>query len=438
MYESPSATTWTGGNSLAVSNHDNGYTSTPANDYSYASTFPNPGQSYPVASTHRDYLLSPSPPQHPPKSSGSYASIDSYRSSTRPKSVAGSRTFSDPFSSPPSQTSPFTRTAEIPPEPNYINTPHTPVQYQQLPSTTQHQTGFDTSYPTSFGGAYRPGEAPASTYSELPDASQAHPSHNDRQSYYPTYDDSRGSTTSSISDHHQSYHAAEPQNNDVYGQTIEQNATATSYYSASPTATHTASPRRAPTAQEPTSPRLRGVGSMEAVRRRVGIMLRSQKCQEAGRIERTSIKYPSDGRRDKLSPISDVSEEVSKGQDSLAKYKAGYKRVRLQRNFYEQVASSLVDQVKMLGGDPMQSSKRASEEEELDPKRARILIASLQGEVETLRNTLIQTQKEFHALRQSCDNSSHSLRGGYFLSEEDDKAPLSAAPVTIDSHRRRR
>ncbi|KAH7344635.1 hypothetical protein B0J17DRAFT_636284 [Rhizoctonia solani] len=346
--------------------------STSANDSTCTSTFPSPDQSYQITSTHRDYLQSRSPPQNPPKSSGSYASIGSHRSSPRPTSVAGSRAFSDPFSSSSSQTSPFTRTAEISSEPNYTSTPLTPAQYHQFSSTTQHQTGFDTSYSTSFGGTYRTTEGPASTQSELTDTSRVQPSYNDQWSYYPAYDDSRGSISNSISNYHRIYHTAEPQDNDVYGQTIEQTATATSHYSASPTATHTPSPRRAPTAQEPTSPRLRGVGSTEAVHRRVGILLRSQKRQQTEQIERTSIKYPSDGRRGKLSPTSDVNEEAGKWKDPLAKYKAAYERVRLQRNFYEQVASSLVRQVEMLGGDPMQSSERASKGEDVDPKRARV------------------------------------------------------------------
>ncbi|CAE6375441.1 unnamed protein product [Rhizoctonia solani] len=131
---------------------------------------------------------------------------------------------------------------------------------------------------------------------------------------------------------------------------------------------------------------------------------------------------------------SDGSRE---GQDASAKYKAAYERIRLQRDFYERAASSLVHQVDILGGDPMQASRQASKEGELDSKAARILISSLQRELENLRAKLIETQKEIYSLRQSCDDSSRSVSSGYFIEEGDDNSPLSAAPVTVCTHRRK-
>ncbi|KDN43476.1 hypothetical protein RSAG8_06065, partial [Rhizoctonia solani AG-8 WAC10335] len=400
VYESSLDDSWTGDGSVTTSNCNNSFMSTPAPygstpasatatiDHSY-------GVAFASSSTPRDYLPSRSPLQNPPNSSGSYTSAGSYRSSPYSTSVADITTFSDSFSGPLSRPSPFTHGDETPSAvPNYASAPLAPTHDQQFSPTTPHQLDFDTSYPTSFGGAYRPGEGPASTYSAPAEASQVQSSYNNQPSYYPTCDDRRGSITSSLSDYHQGYRTNEPQNNSVYGQPIEQNTTTTSsHHSASPATVHTPSPRQVPS-QEPTSPGVRGVGSTESVSRRVGIMLRTQKCQQAEQTERTSIKYPSShGRRDKLSPTSDVA-ETDEGMDSLAKYKAAYERVRLQRNFYERATSSLVHQVNVLGGDPMQASRRASKGEDLDPKRARILVASLQHELETLRNKLIQTQKE--------------------------------------------
>jgi hypothetical protein len=66
---------------------------------------------------------------------------------------------------------------------------------------------------------------------------------------------------------------------------------------------------------------------------------------------------------------SDGSEE---SEDLLTKYKVAYERTRLQRDFYERAASSLVYQVDVLGGDPMQASRQASKGEDLDPKNARV------------------------------------------------------------------
>lgn len=63
---------------------------------------------------------------------------------------------------------------------------------------------------------------------------------------------------------------------------------------------------------------------------------------------------------------------MSKHKDAATRYKAAYERVRLQRDFYEGATSSLLHQVRMLGGDPMQASKRASKGENLDPKKARV------------------------------------------------------------------
>ncbi|CAE6434102.1 unnamed protein product [Rhizoctonia solani] len=448
MYESPLDDNWTGNGSFAVSDYNDNFTSslasydptsTPASailDQSYRASFA-------PSSIPRDHPPARSPLQNLAKSSSCYTNTGSYHSSSYPAPVADSTTFTSSLSVPHSQASPFTYGAETPSaEPSYASNPSVPTQYEQFSSATQHQVSFDTSNPTSFGGSYRPAEGPASTSSAPAETSQVHYSYDDQHSYYPTYNDRRGSIASSLSDYHRSYHTNESQNNSVYGHPIEQNTTAVSpHNSASPATVHTPSPGQAPS-QEPPVTEVHGVGSTESVSRRVGLMLRTQKCQQAEQTERTPIEHPSSrGRRDKRSPTSDVT-ETEEGMNSLTKYKAAYERVRLQRNFYERATSSLVHQVNVLGGDPMQASRRASKGEDLDPKRARILVASLQHELETLRNKLIQTQKELHSIRQSCDDSSHSLRrrvnSGNFPREEGDKAPLSAAPVTVYTRSRKR
>ncbi|CUA73898.1 hypothetical protein RSOLAG22IIIB_01419 [Rhizoctonia solani] len=448
-YGSPLDNSWNGDGSLAVPNYDDNITSTyapydptPATtttttglDQSYGATFAS-------SLTPRDYPSPRSPLENLSKSSGSYTSAEGYHSPSYSTSVADNTTLLNPFSSLPSQVSPFTHGAEIPSiEPNYVSNPSTPAQYQQFSSTTQHQSGFDTSYPTSFGGAYRPIEGAASTDSTPVETFQAPPMYDDQHSYYSTYDERRGSITSSLPEYRRNYHTNNSQNNSPYAQPIEQNsAGASPHYNASPAAMHTPSPRQVPS-QGPIGSDVHGVGSTESVSRRLGLMLRNQKYQQDEQTERAPIKHPSSrGRRDKRSPTSDIIDD--EGMNSLAKYKAAYERVRLQRNFYERATSSLVHQVNMLGGDPMQASKRASKGEDLDPKGARILVASLQHELEILRNKLIQTQKELHSIRQSCDDSSRSLRrrvnSGNFSRDEDDKAPLSAAPVTVYTHSRRR
>lgn len=109
----------------------------------------------------------------------------------------------------------------------------------------------------------------------------------------------------------------------------------------------------------------------------------------------------------------DDANPASKHKDAAARYKSAYERVRLQRDFYEGATSSLLHQVRMLGGDPMQASKRASKGENLDPKKARVsdppqlhasaklisiivqlVIASLQQALENSREKLIETQTE--------------------------------------------
>ncbi|KAG8715486.1 hypothetical protein FRC11_003792 [Ceratobasidium sp. 423] len=444
-YETSLNDDWTRNGTLAVSSYNNGFVSTPAPKISM-SVPTGLDQAYQAdlapQSTHRGHLPSRSPPQNPPKSSGSYAGASDYRASPYPTPVP-STTFSNAFSSPSSQTSPFTRAAEMPSsEPDHAGASLTSLLHRQPPAT-QYQTGFDSSYPTSFGGAYHASTGPESTYSELSEPPQVQPSYSDQHSYYPAYDDRRGSIASSLSGYPQSCRTGEPQNNSVYDQPAEQNPTTTSPpNSTSPPMAHTPSPHQASSVPEPTSPRPHGVGSTEAVRRRVGIMLHSQKCQQTEQTKRTSIKRSSDGRRGKRSPTRNDS-EAEEGMDPLVKYKTAYERVRLQRDFFERAASSLVHQVNMLGGDPMQSSRRAAKGEDLDPKGARILVASLQHELETLREKLIKTQKDVCALFSSpiTDDSSRALRrsvsGGYFLDKEDDNVPLSAAPVTIYSHSRR-
>lgn len=68
----------------------------------------------------------------------------------------------------------------------------------------------------------------------------------------------------------------------------------------------------------------------------------------------------------------DGANSASKHKDAAARYKSAYERVKLQRDFYEGATTSLLHQVRMLGGDPMQASKRASKGENLDPKKARV------------------------------------------------------------------
>ncbi|KEP53669.1 hypothetical protein V565_027640 [Rhizoctonia solani 123E] len=447
MYGPPLDDNWTGDGSLAVYDHNNSFTSLAPCDSTSTPASATLDRTYGVAfaqsSIPRDYLPARTPLQNPAKSSSSYTNAGSYRFSPYSTSAAECTTFSSSLSDLPSQAPPFTCGAETSSaQPSYTNNASVPTQYQQLSSTTQPQPRFDTSYPTSFGGPYLPAEDPASTYSAPVETPEVHYSYDDQHSYYPPDNDRRGSIASSLSDYHRSYYTNESQTNSVYGHPTEQNTIAVSpHNSASPATVHTPSPRQAPS-QELTMPGVHGVGSTESVSRRVGLMLHTQKCQQAEQTERTPIDHPSSrGRRDKRSPTSDVT-ETDEGTNSLTKYKAAYERVRLQRNFYERATSSLVHQVNMLGGDPMQASRWASKGEDLDPKQARILVASLQHELETLRNKLIQTQKELHSIRQSCDDSSRSLRrrvnSGNFLREEDDKAPLSAAPVTVYTQSRKR
>ncbi|KAJ1311085.1 hypothetical protein OPQ81_009588 [Rhizoctonia solani] len=394
-YESPSNDNWTEDGSLVVSGYNNSFMSTTAPSISTPASTGAGLDSYNAAFTPRsmprDYIASPSPPQNYPKSSDSYADTGDCGFSPYPTSVASNISLSNPLSSPPSQTSPFTHAAEMPSsEPNYTNTPSAPVQHQYFCPETKHQTGFDIDYPTSFGGAYRPCEEINNLITLATTTSEE--------------DDQTHSQATKQNEQHQN----------------EQHTTGVSpQYSASPAVAHTPIPQQTQSVQGSTSPRMAGVGPTEAVRRRVGIMLRTQKRQQVKQVGRSSIKPPpSDGRRGKRTPTSDDS-EAEQGKDALTKYKAAYERVE------------------MLGGDPMQ----VSEGEDLDPKRARILVTSLQHELETLREKLIQTQKELHSLRQSCDDSSRSLRSsvssGYFPMEEDDKAPLSAAPVTVYNHHRR-
>ncbi|KAF8741914.1 hypothetical protein RHS02_03704, partial [Rhizoctonia solani] len=381
------------------------------------------------SSTSQDHLPPRPPSRNSPTNVTPYASTGNYRPSSFTDSIA----FSNSLSSPYPQTSSHDHAAKIFSESNHPSASLISTQYH-YPPATQDQTGFDDSYSAAFDGVYHSSGGLESTRSEYSNTPQVQSLCDSQPSSYHTYDDRRGSVASS--EHSYSYSAHEPQDN-AYSQGAEQSAgpfTTSPPYSASATV-HTTNSSQAPPIQEPTSPQRHGIGSTNAVRRRVGIMLHAQQCQQVEQTERSRAQIGSSkGRRDRLAPTSDGSGE---GQDPSAKYKAAYERIRLQRDFYERAASSLVHQVEILGGDPMQASRQASKEGELDSKAARILISSLQRELENLRAKLIETQKEIYSLRRSCDDSSRSVSSGYFIEEGDDNSPLSAAPVTVCTHRRK-
>ncbi|KAF8609450.1 hypothetical protein BDV93DRAFT_518267 [Ceratobasidium sp. AG-I] len=223
----------------------------------------------------------------------------------------------------------------------------------------------------------------------------------------------------------------------------------------SPQAPHTPTPYRRPSLTEgyevsqaktstTVSPSLPGVGSAESVRRRLNIMYDTQRqhSEQSHRNHtlRKELAKKSASRRRK-SNQSDESElddtnPSSKHKDAAARYKSAYERVRLQRDFYEGATSSLLHQVRMMGGDPMQASKRASKGENLDTKKARLLIASLQQALENSREKLIDTQTQLHSLRQTYDDASrrHSVAISDDFKDDDNDAPLSAAPFTIYNH----
>ncbi|KAG8699440.1 hypothetical protein FRC09_006626 [Ceratobasidium sp. 395] len=157
------------------------------------------------------------------------------------------------------------------------------------------------------------------------------------------------------------------------------------------------------------SPMAPEIGPPKSVQRRLGIMMNAQR-KHAEQVEginqlpkRASKKLATvDNRRDKRSQSIDVSDCDSKSttaskpksRDSASRYKVAYERVRLQRNFFEGATASLLHQVRMLGGDPMQASDRASKGEDLDPKKARLLVASLQQDLEASREKVIEIQTE--------------------------------------------
>ncbi|KAF8680156.1 hypothetical protein RHS04_04189 [Rhizoctonia solani] len=379
--------------------------------------------------TSQEHLPSRSPSRSSPTNVSPYANTGNYCPSSYTDSIA----LPNSFSSPHPQTSSYGHAVKIPSESNYPSASFISTQYHHPPAR-QDQTGLDNSYSTAFDGGYHSSGGPEPTHSEHSNTPQAQSLYNSQPSSYATYDNGRGSVVGS--EHPYSYSVHETHDN-IYNQGAEQSASSFAIsppYSASPTA-HTPNSSQAPPIQEPASPQRHGIGSTNAVRRRVGIMLHAQQCQQVEQTERSRARMGSSkGCRDKLTPTSDGSRE---GQDASAKYKAAYERIRLQRDFYERAASSLVHQVDILGGDPMQASRQASKEGELDSKAARILISSLQRELENLRAKLIETQKEIYSLRQSCDDSSRSVSSGYFIEEGDDNSPLSAAPVTVCTHRRK-
>ncbi|QRV91133.1 hypothetical protein RhiJN_19151 [Ceratobasidium sp. AG-Ba] len=96
--------------------------------------------------------------------------------------------------------------------------------------------------------------------------------------------------------------------------------------------------------------------------------------------------------------------------------------------------ASLLHQVRMLGGDPMQAWDSASEGEDLDLKTARLLIASLQRDLRESREKVIEVQADLHRLRQTVENTSRSQ---HLITNTSGRAPLSAAPKIIYMRRRK-
>ncbi|KAG8748537.1 hypothetical protein FRC10_003671 [Ceratobasidium sp. 414] len=187
------------------------------------------------------------------------------------------------------------------------------------------------------------------------------------------------------------------------------------------------------------------IGPPNAVQRRLGILMDAQRqhSEQDDRdnqpLKQTPRKSASSRRRKPNQ--SDESECESKPtsaskpkhKESVSRYKAAYERVRLQRNFFEGATASLLHQVRMLGGDPMQASDRASKGEGLDPQKARLLIASQQQDLETSRDKVIELQTELHRLRKIVEDNPRA----YNPAEDKDRTPLSAAPTTVLGHLRK-
>lgn len=455
-------------------------------------------------STPDDFQESRSSPDGALGAAGSYSgnsySGDYYSPShPAPGGIEYSRSFSGP-STP--QAPQLAQVADITSTPNHPNM--LPASMQSYPPANDYTPtrlgGYaEESAPTTFDFTYQSNEMATLSYPDTTShanspfsSAQSQPSYHNQPPTYPqfmSYDDARSSMPNSMApSHSHEYQTYDTQ----YLQPIRDNSAPDPTYppmlpvniasSSSPSlnnvsrdlspSAHTSHSYRTASIQSTQEPdrttevspvlsnrssQLSQVGSTESVRRRVGIMLQTQYCQQAQQSESTShfaprresIK-PSEVRResrDKRSPTSDDSEAgdaqgptTSTPKDPVAKYKAAYQRVKLQRDFYERAASSLLHQVRMMGGDPMQASSQASKGEDLDPKKARILIASLQRELDNSRGKLIETQTQLHALRQSCDESSRSFArgfgGDYYPEAEDDhdNVPLSAAPTTIYNH----
>ncbi|QRV76310.1 hypothetical protein RhiJN_04325 [Ceratobasidium sp. AG-Ba] len=106
----------------------------------------------------------------------------------------------------------------------------------------------------------------------------------------------------------------------------------------------------------------------------------SEQQEAADQVSRrTRSKSASVSSRWRKPDPSEESEDDSEStaspatnaEEPTSRYKAAYERVKLQRNFYEGAVASLLHQVRMLGGDPMQAWDSASEGEDLDLKTAR-------------------------------------------------------------------
>ncbi|CCO27349.1 hypothetical protein BN14_01387 [Rhizoctonia solani AG-1 IB] len=378
------------GSPLDDSCTDNGSGAAHYNDTSFPPTFASP-------STPQDHPPSHSQSQNSPRSARSYSSAESYHSPQYLTSSAGNTTVSsNSFSNPYPQMTPYARTAEIPSEPSHTNASLTSMQPHY--PTTQFQPDFDEQYSTTFGGACHSNGVLEPAHFEGLNTLRVQPAYNDQPSCYPAYDDRRGSVAGTFPGHFPGHRTSEPQinsNNNCNRQAEQRPSAASPSYGVPPTA-HIPSPFQAPPIQELTSLQRHEAGSTKSVEQTKHPQTRA---------------HPSKGRRDKLTPTSDGSEE---SEDLLTKYKVAYERTRLQRDFYERAASSLVYQVDVLGGDPMQASRQASKGEDLDPKNARL-----------------------YSLRQPCNGPSRNMSSGYFLEEDGDKSPLSAAPVTVYTHHRK-
>ncbi|CAE6423618.1 unnamed protein product [Rhizoctonia solani] len=403
-------------NGSGAAHYNDGFVPAPAS-YGYTSTNIVLDTSFPPAfaspSTPQDHPPSHSQSQNSPRSARSYSSAESYHSAQYLTSSAGNTTVSsNSLSNPYPQMTPYARTAEIPSEPSHTNASLTSMQPHY--PTTQFQPDFDEQYSTTFGGACHSNGVLEPAHFEGLNTLRVQPAYNDQPSCYPTYDDRRGSIAGTFPGHFPGHRSSELQinSNNNCNRQAEQRASAASPSYGVPPAAHIPSPFQAPPIQELTSLQRHEAGSTKSVRRRAGIMLHTQQCQQVEQTKHPQTRaHPSKGRRDKLTPTSDGSEE---SEDLLTKYKVAYERTRLQRDFYERAASSLVYQVDVLGGDPMQASRQASKGEDLDPKNARL-----------------------YSLRQPCNGPSRNMSSGYFLEEDGDKSPLSAAPVTVYTHHRK-